>query len=262
MLLFRQRVKSGDTSPVALRWLRKDGSYEWVEVSAKNVYDDSGQAVQRVGVMRKITERVQMQEALRESEERFRALVENSHDAVYAVGIDGIIDYISPQIALFGSAQEDVIGKSVIQFIAPEQREETWQGFQTQLRTGGTNPAQFQWLSKDGSRVWVEVSARNVFDDSGQLIQRVGVMRDVTDRKQVEEALRESSSRLASIIESAMDAIITINEEQIVVMFNPAAEDMFGYSQAEIVGRPLSKLMPTRYEMAHLITSEPLVNRM
>jgi PAS domain S-box-containing protein len=77
------------------------------------------------------------------------------------------------------------------------------------------------------------------------------LQREIARRIEAEQGQRESLSRLTSILDSAMDAIITINEEQIVVMCNPSATLMFGYAAADIIGQPLSKLIPERYRSAH-----------
>jgi PAS domain S-box-containing protein len=74
---------------------------------------------------------------------------------------------------------------------------------------------------------------------------------EITGRIEAEQGQRESYSRLTSILDAAMDAIITIDEEQIVVMFNPGATRMFGYAAADIIGHPLSRLIPARYRTAH-----------
>ena len=77
------------------------------------------------------------------------------------------------------------------------------------------------------------------------------VQNELTDRKQAEEALRESQARLAGIIESAMDAIITIDEKQCILLFNPAAEHMFRCSAADMLGQPLERLLPERFHSIH-----------
>ena len=172
-------------------------------------------------LQQEISERNQMQQALDESEERFKLLVENSYDVLYAVATDGIIEYISPQIAHFGYTQEDVIGKNVTQFIAPDQREEAWHSFQTLVRTDGNMPVQFQWLGKDGSPYWVEVSDQNVYDDSGQAVQRVGVMRNITERMQIQEALRESEARFRVLVEKTHDLVYSISLDGVFTYVSP-----------------------------------------
>ena len=78
---------------------------------------------------------------------------------------------------------------------------------------------------------------------------------DITERRKIEQALRESEIRVAGIINSAMDAIISVDDEQRVILFNATAEKMFGYSSAEVIGQPISRLIPERFRASHGVTS-------
>lgn len=99
---------------------------------------------------------------------------------------------------------------------------------------------------------WLSVSAIPELDpDSGSLTGVVAIFEDVTEQQQAQEALRRSETTLAGIIGSAVDAIITVDEHQEIIAFNPAAEKIFGYSQEEILGQPLITLLPERFRHNH-----------
>jgi PAS domain S-box-containing protein len=87
--------------------------------------------------------------------------------------------------------------------------------------------------------------------DDGQLLGFSKVTRDTTERRRIEQAMRAEEARLAAVIGSAMDAVITVDERQIITLFNPAAEQMYGYSAEQVLGQPLEKLIPERYRAAH-----------
>src|SRR5205085_4624051 len=77
------------------------------------------------------------------------------------------------------------------------------------------------------------------------------ISRDITERKRAERALRESQERMAGILNSAMDAIITVDASQNIVLFNDAAEQMFGYSAKDVLGLPLDRFIPERFRPTH-----------
>ena len=158
------------------------------------IIDKNGNVSGICGVGIDITDQKEIEKQLRLSEEKYRVLVENTHDVVYAVGVDGIIVYISQQIAQYGYSPEDVIGKHASQFIAPEYREASLSTFRELTKTGESLPTRIPYLNKDGSYHWVEVVANNIYDDSRKPVQRVGVMRNINDQIEIENALTQAAA--------------------------------------------------------------------
>jgi PAS domain S-box-containing protein len=104
---------------------------------------------------------------------------------------------------------------------------------------------------KDGTPFWNELYISPVRDSDGNITNYVGIQMDVTERKETEIALRESEARMAGIISSAMDGIVTVDEQQNIVLFNPTAEQIFGYQADEVIGKPLDMLIPEEYREQH-----------
>ena len=98
---------------------------------------------------------------------------------------------------------------------------------------------------------WIAARGDATRDADGNIINLHGTVQDITERKRVEQAHRESEERLAVIINSAMDGVISVNEQQRIRLFNPAAGQMFGLSTAEAIGQPLSRLIPERFHNVH-----------
>ena len=118
------------------------------------------------------------------------------------------------------------------------------------IASGKEGVLQFRWLAKNGDVLWVEAYLAAICDENGKTVGLRGVTMNITDRKRAEEALTEHQAQLAGIIGSAMDAIISIDERQRVVLFNGAAETMFGCSTTEALGQPINRFIPTPFRDA------------
>ena len=185
---------------VEYRIIRPDGSVRWLDEDHAIVRDENGNAIRTYSAKIDITKRKEAEVALRESEERYRMLVENSHDVVYSVTPDGIITFVSPQISHFGYAPEEVISKPFLQFVVPEQRKGVLQKFEQGTEDGSSFPTEFQWQGKDERLHWLEVIGKTTYDNSGHPVLQIGVMRDITERKQAEELLLQKTHDLGERI--------------------------------------------------------------
>jgi PAS domain S-box-containing protein len=107
------------------------------------------------------------------------------------------------------------------------------------------------FVHKDGSFYPVAFTASPIRDDQSQTIGTIIEVRDISAEKQAKKELEDSRRRLDAIVRSVMDAIITVDEEQRIVLFNPAAEEMFGCPAETVIGQPLSQFIPERHRQAH-----------
>ena len=226
---------------------RKDGSILPVEVSAKILPSGFFQ-----GIVRDISERKQTEEALAEREAYFRALIENSAEGVAIIDVDGIVRYIAPSDErLTGYSSSEVQGQSAFRYIHPQDIAKLKVVFNEGVTTpGAVRTTGYRLKHKNGEWRYFEITGHNMLSDphiSGIVVN----YRDVTERRHADQALQESQARLEAIIASALNGIITINEDQIIVLFNPSAERIFGYSSAEVLGQPLERLIPQRYHHSH-----------
>ncbi len=109
---------------------------------------------------------------------------------------------------------------------------------------------EIEWRRADGAPLWTRASVRPIFDEHGRIVATRSTHVDITDRKRAEEALRLSEQRLASILDSAMDAILTFDTQRRVELFNEAAEQMFRCSEAEVLGQPLDRFLTNSFRQA------------
>ncbi len=102
-----------------------------------------------------------------------------------------------------------------------------------------------------GAICWIASKGKAYYSEQGEPLRMLGVTIDITERKRAEEALRESEARLAGIVETAMDAIVSVDAAQRITLFNTAAEQMFGCSAAEAIGQPLERFVPAKFRARH-----------
>ncbi len=177
-----------------VRAMRKDGSEVWMEVLTDFVLE-GGKPVRIQGVARDITERRQAEEAVRESEQKYKGIVENSSDLIMLTRPDGVITYMSPACrSILGYEPEEVVGTDPW-VIHPDDSERVRTVHLNALKgRAGTN-YEYRVVTKSGETRWVSHSWSPIFAD-GELRTVVSVVRDITEHKQSEEALREAHEEL------------------------------------------------------------------
>ncbi len=165
---------------------------------------------------------------------------------------DNPLIYVNPAFEhITGYASQDVIGKNCRFLRGPDTDPAMVDEIRAALREQRSCRVTLLNYRKDGTPFWNEFSIAPVRDERGDVTHFVGVQSDVSGRKQAEKALQESENRLSGIISSAMDAIVIVDYEQNIVLFNAMAREIFGYSADEIIGQPLERLIPTRYRPDH-----------
>jgi two-component system, cell cycle sensor histidine kinase and response regulator CckA len=183
---------AGKNSTVEFRWVAKDGHAVWVESNYVVIKDDEGRPIGLRGVTTDTSERKRAEEELRQSEERYRDLVENAHDIIYSHDLEG--NYTSINKAgeqITGYTRAEVFKTNLNETVAPEYRNRAMEMLNRKLAGEKVTAYELEILAKDGHRVAVEVNTKLVFQN-GKPLGVQGIARDVTQRKQLEEQLRQS----------------------------------------------------------------------
>jgi PAS domain S-box-containing protein len=151
-----------------------------------------------------------------------------------------------------GYSEGELLTRSFTEITHPEDRASNKEQLLSLLR-GEISEFRIEkrYIRKDGSVCWGDVTVNLMRAPGGRPLRALAVVQNITDQKRTEMALRESEARTAGIINSAMDAIISVNDRQQIVLFNVAAEKMFGYSAQEVLGQPLARIIPERFRAAH-----------
>ena len=229
------------------RWVRKDGTVIWCFTSATPVFSPDGTFIGSFGMFTDITERRQMDEALRESEEKYRTLVESSFDGI-AIHQDGILVYVNRTAArLLGADDPEVfIGKPALELVAPELRPQ----IADRVQQGDKNSQKLireQFLRVDGTAIDVDVTTTPC-TWKGRPAAYV-TFRDITAQVCAEEALRESEEKYRMLVERSRDGVFIIQDGRL-VFYNKALTGLAGYTTEDLDNRPLTELVaPEDQEM-------------
>ena len=216
------RTKSGEIRDTL--WSAELVKYRGREVVLSLLYD--------------ITERKRAEEALQESEERFRLMVETTQDIIYTVDERGFLTYVNPTTErIMGYSINELKGKYLDEIIAPECIDSVKDRFKRAMKGEHIPVYAADLIRKDGTRLPIEFNGVTLYDSEGKPSGRYGIGRDITERKQAEEKIREAHRRLDQIIEFLPDATLVIDAESKVIAWNRAAEQMTGVPKAEMIGK-------------------------
>ncbi len=225
---------------------RKDGTLYNEEMTLTSLKDEKGEVTHFIAVKQDINERIQANQAIRESEARYRHTLDLMMEGCQIIGFNWRYLYINDVADEHNRRpKEELLGKKYA---------DMWPGIESTRvfsvirrcmdeRVSQSMENEFTFL--DGSTGWFELRIYPV--PEGVVILSI----DITDRKQAEQALHDNQRRLAGIIDLAMDAIVTLDADQRITLFNLAAEKMFGCPAETVVGHTLDHFIPKRYRKAH-----------
>lgn len=208
-----------------------------------------------------ITERRIMVDALRESEEQYRLLAENTEDVIWVLNNDDQFTYVSPSVRrLRGFEPEEVMKESLRDAVTPESYEvltESRKRFRdVEAKAKGkkdlVNRFEIEQPCKDGSTVWVEVIAKRLFDDKGEPVGVIGSARNISDRKRAEEALKESEEEFRNIVQASPMGMhlyqLDDSNRLVFIGANPPADKILGVDNQQFVGKTIEEAFPPLIE--------------
>ena len=221
----------------------KDGAVKYFDTQGTPIFDDDGNVVQVVGSARDITDKKRTEEARRESEEKYKTLVESSLTGIF-IHQDGKYVFVNDRFAEIHSYKsEELLGKEYLTLIHPDERETAAQIVSKRLN-GEAVPERYevQRLRKDGKTIWCEMMATHT--EYGGRPAIMGNIIEITDRKRAEEALRKSEQEKEAILNSMSELVVYHDTEHRMVWANRVAGESLGLAPQELVGRHC-------YEMWH-----------
>jgi len=223
-----------------LKWfpmaeIRKDGTRLLAEDSVLPLRNDKGEVIGFRGVSRDVTHRKRAEEALKQSEERYRQLTENAGEAIFVIQ-DGVIKFINPKGAeLSGYSIEELVSSPFVKFLHPNDSDMVADRYLKRLK-GEPVPQiyDFRIIRKDGHIRWGELNAVPISWEDRPAV--LCFMSDITERKEAEEALRQSEERYRDILEKMEDSYFEIDLAGNLTFVNSSACRHLGYSREELIG--------------------------
>lgn len=199
-------------------------------------------------------QRRRAEEAARRSEQHLRAVIDSARTGSWSYdAMTGQVRW-SEQVEAIHGLPPGGFGGTVEAYAADihaEDRERVLRGIAASVETGIDHDLEYRIVRPDGELRWIHGQGRVLNDGQGRAVGMTGLCTDITERKRAEEALQESETRLKSIIDSAMDAVVTIDQQERIRFFNAAAEQMFRCERGEAIGSPLERFIPVAVRGTH-----------
>jgi PAS domain S-box-containing protein len=232
---------NGKFYSIDYRIILANGEERIVHEQREVIFNEEYTAVRMKGTVQDITEQENEKKALQESEEKYRNIVETANEGIWLFDAEFRTAYANEKLAeMLGYSRKEMIGRYVGDFTGEENKVFFIKTLE-ERRQGINGMYELRLVRKDGSTLWTIVNAKSLFNKNGEFKGSLGMLTDITERKKVEE----KTQNLANIIEYSNDAIITKSLDGIITSWNKGAEQIYGYSAKEILGKPISILEPS-----------------
>ena len=191
-----------------------------------------------LGILTDITERIEAEKALKESEERYRSLIENINEIYYVTDSTGRIIYVSSNAASFtGYNAEELMQTKILSYLYKADGKKVVEYFKKLIDEGQIDAnIDFRAVKKDGTTFWVEQISRIIYDENGNVVEFRNVVRDITERKMAEEKVQ----LLAEAVRSSGEGISITDLNNNLLFVNEAFTNIYGYDESELIGKNIS----------------------
>jgi PAS domain S-box-containing protein len=229
------------------KFVRQDGSVQWLAWEVRPWYE-TGNVIGGIIIFSEdISKRKRAEETLQESEEKFRSIVETSPNLIWETDLQGKFRYMSPIVqTILGYIPEESVGKSILDLVPEEGRSAATEELMHMISSeGALSPIEIPARHRNGSDILLEIRPARLIGTDGRLKGLRGVAVDITERKRMEEALRDSEARFRGMTERSSDLILILNKAMSPTYVSPSAQPMLGFAPEELVGKPPEFAMAT-----------------
>jgi len=238
----KEDLEQGEGS-AEFRHRKKDGSYIWLGVTAKLIHNGNNN-LSIVAISRDITDRKQVEEELRLSELRYRMVVEDQTELISRCKPDTTITFVNKAYChAFGSMPEELIGKPFLSLIPMQDHQNIQEFLNSYTSEDPIKNYEYLFINQRGETRWLEWSSKAIFNETGSIVEFQGVGRDITDRKELEEALQKKETELRRIIENINDLISKVDNSGVFTYVSPRIYDLLGCTPEEFMGKSVFDFM-------------------
>ena len=250
---FGEGVRLGRGFAFETRSLRaQDGTYRWHLNQAVVLRDAEGKVLKFIGTTTDIDDQKRAQEELRASETNLREILNGIPGFVCTLNPAGQIDLANrPLLDFFGMTVEELNSWGTNGAIHPDDLPRVIAEFTHSMTTGIPIDTEARYRRADGVYRWSQLQIVPVRDTEGKITVWYGLLTDIEDRKRAEDELRRSEARHRIVVETASDAVVSIDEGGTIILANPATKRIFGHNPEELIGKPLTVLMPGAMRELH-----------
>ena len=242
MKLLETLYEDGIVTGFEYPWIKKDGSLVDTEINVTLLKDDEGNITEVLSNIRDITERKKSEEALKTSEEKYHNLIEYANDAIISANEEGVITNVNKKAEeMYGYSREESLGKSALLLVAPGDRKQQGQFLEKFKKHKEYSimrkPVEGKHVGKDGKEFPVESSFSSSVMHGNHTF--TAFVRNITERKRTIEELRETKEQLENFIDNSIDPIAICDNTGILIKVNRAFLKMIGYTEEEVIGKPI-----------------------
>ena len=246
------RINDEINSPVhqgERRYVRKDGSIIWVSVTSRWVLLGTGPERYSIGIIRDITDRIQAQDALRASEERYREIFACANVGIALADVDDRLISVNPVFCnMLGYSADELLRLHTMDVVHPDDLEESLRLTQANRENKTfVHTAERRYVRKDGSIIWVNVSARSVQDHTGAEKYSIGIVKDVTDNKRAETVMAEQARNLSTLISALPGVVYRSRLDEVFT------KEFISDGIRELTGYPASDYLQTPWQVPALV---------
>jgi PAS domain S-box-containing protein len=224
--------------------ITKSGECRWVEIRSR-VIKNGDSIVGYHGIGRDITEKIKLEQKLKESEAKYRELFDNASDCIYTIDLDGQFLAANNSVvrAMKCTSLEEVLVSNMSRWMTPESLEKAIKFIQEVITEEDyyNRSVVIEIIRKDGKHVWFEHKARPIKDNDNNIIGLHGIGRDITEKTRLEQELKESEAKYRELFENAQDAMYVLDTEGNFLKMNRIGLRILGCTKEEVIGTNISK---------------------